>query len=715
MKTALTFLMISLAICFSQTPVGIKQNSFTTNSDSGARLVITNIVNGLLVGQQYISVSGCGELLANGNYFDNGIGFWTNGFCYIYKEPFIVIPPPRKYRWDIISNSGNNLLYNTAIGYNPLLSDPWFVVQGAPPVPIVKYAYTGATGFVTEPVLRASGGLTSINFTNYADTNGAGLYLYQDATNFASTQTAGLVTISQLSIATNNFWSGVTNYVNAATNGLVKASITNGLATTSYVSSLSTNYVSASITNGLATLVAATNISASVYSNNPSGYIKPPATNNITKFGSGVISSITNGGGLSISSVTNIGSGVSYTITVSGTNIVSITNINAVTLAGWGAFTTNQSSWAAYLAPRGDWTNSQYITNGLISSAAAAATYQPTGNYLIGTSSLNYTHFTNPPIIASTNGFVGQSVTNGIASISYVNTATNGLVTSSVTNGLATTAYVNASTNGFVRQSITNGLASIQFVYDQNYLAASNVINNYATTSSVNSAFAPYPIGSNLITTSNALQRGISTNANSILLKWGTNTYFVGGFVVNSNMTASYATNSGVIVATFGSTTNLYASSSAGLQPSTKNLTNWSTIGTNQILITTNLIYKIIQGNNVLVSYTTNSSGVKATLNAYYQYNSPIQSGKKQIPTPVTPVQPTETNTFSITYDNPLPAPESQFSFFLSGTKYTVPFGNVTIKNSTTNGVTIQDISYNYGAGFTLTAGTTYGYVAICY
>lgn len=50
-------------------------------------------------------------------------------------------------------------------------------------------------------------------------------------------------------------------------------------------------------------------------------------------------------------------------------------------------------------------------------------------------------------------------LTNGLATIAYVNAATNGLGGGSSTNGLATTNYVNAATNGFVTASVTNGLS----------------------------------------------------------------------------------------------------------------------------------------------------------------------------------------------------------------------------------------------------------------
>ena len=83
-----------------------------------------------------------------------------------------------------------------------------------------------------------------------------------------------------------------------------------------------------------------------------------------------------------------------------------------------------------------------------------------------GLTNLNYSNITNQPVIPSTNGFVDQSITNGLASTNYTSTITNGLATtnyvSTITNGLATTNYVSTITNGLATtayvNTMTNGL-----------------------------------------------------------------------------------------------------------------------------------------------------------------------------------------------------------------------------------------------------------------
>ncbi len=75
---------------------------------------------------------------------------------------------------------------------------------------------------------------------------------------------------------------------------------------------------------------------------------------------------------------------------------------------------------------------------------------------------------------AATNGLVGASITNGLASTNYVNAATSGLVTtnfvlSSITatnlaNLTITTNLITAATNNLVTASITNGLATTNYV-----------------------------------------------------------------------------------------------------------------------------------------------------------------------------------------------------------------------------------------------------------
>ena len=86
---------------------------------------------------------------------------------------------------------------------------------------------------------------------------------------------------------------------------------------------------------------------------------------------------------------------------------------------------------------------------------------------------------------------VTSAVTNGLASISYVNTVTNGLVGPGITNGLATTNFV--LSQGYVTSVVTNGLASISYVNAAtNALAtmASGVIT-WGTTNNKPSSPAP--------------------------------------------------------------------------------------------------------------------------------------------------------------------------------------------------------------------------------
>jgi hypothetical protein len=352
----------------------------------------------------------------------------------------------------------------------------------------------------------------------------------------------------------------------------------------------------------------------------------PLTTNAYTYFSSITNSTIiaTNSGTLIVSPI-QTSTGIVYTLSLNVSNITYITNLNSVTLAGWGAFTTNSYSWQNYLAPVGDWQQATNYTNGLISATTAAATFQPAGSYLTSSSNLNYSKFTNAPTIPSTNG----------------------LVTSNIFSGFATTAWVLL----------------------QNYLTLS-LISYYAPTSTVITAIAPYPTTTTLNASSNYLALANTTNVNTIALHWGINQALVASIIVNSNMTASFATNGGVITVTLGSTTNLYSTS--GFQPATANLTNWSGIGTNQILLTPNLVTKLVAGNNVTVTYTTNSSGVHATVAAQYQLNSPVQSLpdayylKATYGVGVYGIYITTTS-----WGNPLPATPTTVKFYYNGSDVT--------------------------------------------
>jgi hypothetical protein len=581
----------------AQTPIGIKQNTFTTNKDPS--FLITEAAKGVLQqqgqGQQYYVVSGAGESIANGNYlldtsFTN-FPVWTNYSTYIDQYY-------NQTNWWLINpNAVGQTLYISQIGgltgfwtnifqYYPGL---YLKLAGSPPMPKVTLAYSGVASFITESLLQNAGGLTVSNVAQYSDTNGEASNVFQTLPPPSNTN---LATQTQLLSVSNNF----------------------PLALQSYAPPVITN------------------INNAVYSNNSSGYLTKSATNGMTQLGLSVVSAITNGNGTLIITPNQTTTGIVYTLTLNVSNITYITNINAVTLAGWGAFTTNSYSWQNYLAPVGDWQQATNYTNGLISAATAAATFQPTGSYLTSSSNLNYSKFTNAPAIPTTNG----------------------LVTSNIFIGFATPAWVLL----------------------QNYLQSSNVAAYYATTSSVISAIAPYPTTTTLNASSNYLALANTTNVNTIALHWGINQALVASIIVNSNMTATFTTNSGVITVTLGSTTNLSASSKAGLQPASGNLTNWSGVPTNQILLTPNLVTYLVAGNNVSITYTTNS-GVHATVAAQYQLNSPVQTT-----TAFVRQDSSSTNYYyqiwqnssggtPISWNNPLPATPTTVKFYYNGSDVT--------------------------------------------
>ena len=587
MKTAFTILLLVLMtgceICPAQTPIGIKQNSFTTNSDAYCTVLVSNIAEAIETGNPFYTVTNSGEPQCAGNYYQTylplGPGFlaYTNGNGANFAM-LQINGTGWGYLFDLNAFLNTGIINAYYVNTNGLagqfqINKPGYSdYPGAPPAPFSILKYTGQQGNINQSELAAAGALTVRNYTAYADTNGAAAYFY---TSLPPPSNPSLATQAQLSSATNQSAAAMQSYANSA-------------------SSQTANQV---------------------YSNNQSHYISSAGIN-ATAFKAAVVNSLSAGTGVTLSS-NKTSAGISCSVSLTGTNVVYITNINAVALSGWGAFTTNPITWSGTIAPTNDWTNAAGYFRGIISTSTAAATLQPKGSYLTGTSNLNYSKFTNAPAIPSTNGFVTAAIVAPLASVAYVQ--------------------------------------------ELNFLTT-NLLSYYAPTSLVISSLSGYP--TNLSSTTNALQSQINTNSTNILLRWGTNHAFVAAINVNSNMTATFTTNgSGVITASLGSTTNLYTSS---YQPASQNLTNWASIPTNTILLTTNLVTSIVQGNNVLITFTTNSAGVHATVNAYYAYNAPVQ------------ILNTSThsnngypfgsdNTTTKSWDKPLPATPTSFKIFHNG------------------------------------------------
>jgi hypothetical protein len=459
-------------------------------------------------------------------------------------------------------------------------------------------------GSLSPAVIALAGGLTTNNYILYADTNGTALYWWEQATNYASTnQPASLVTQPQLTGTSNTLWQSSTNY-------LVQESAA---------------------------------VAGSTYSNNPAGYLPTSATNNITALGNAVVSSILSGGGFTVSNYPSA-SGVTVTITATGTNNVNVTNLNATSLATYGALTTNLSSWSAYVAPINDYTNANIYTNGLLSAAIAASTYQPVGVYLTGSSNLNYGNVTNPPAMPSTNG----------------------LVTAAVTNGFATTNFV-------VSQGYTNA----------------NILNTYATTNYVNAALSTLITSTGLNSESNSLQTQISSNTTAIAQTWPTNQPFVGVISISSNMTVSFSTNAGIITATLGS----YGGAVTGFQPATTNGTNWSGIPTNTILLTTNVVTSIAAGANATVSSVTNASGISYTIGSGSAQNS---TAWQSVSFTTTPSMLTTPTVFS--WSSALVAAPSSLKAYYNGSAYSVS----TLTANGTSGFSYADSGGAIGTNHTV-------------
>jgi hypothetical protein len=138
--------------------------------------------------------------------------------------------------------------------------------------------------------------------------------------------------------------------------------------------------------------------------------------------------------------------------------------------------------------------------------------------------------------IALTNGYlrlVPVAATNQFATTNYAASlvqATNGFVTASITNGLATTNYVNSATNGFVTASITNGV-----VFNNRLLSASNSIVALipSTNGFITAANIPIVSTNQFATTNYVIQARIPAQTNSLILYFTNESTVLNQDVVN--------------------------------------------------------------------------------------------------------------------------------------------------------------------------------------
>jgi len=310
---------------------------------------------------------------------------------------------------------------------------------------------------------QVAGMVSGVGLGSFAG-NGSGL------TNVSAANLTGLIPNAQLpaNLAT-------TAYVNGATNGLATTAVTNGLASMSFVQS---GFVANK--NGLATNLTVTalrgdgggltNLSAT----NLTGLI-PNAQLPSNLATTAYVNSATNG--LAATTVTNGLASVSYvqsgfvanknglatnlTVTALQGDGSGLTNLNAASLTGVlpSAQLPGYLATTAYvnLATNGLVTTA--VTNGLASAAFVKSGFVANNNGLATNLTVTTIQgdgggLTNLSAASLTGIIPSAQLPANLATTAYVNSATNGLATTAVTNGLASMAFVQS---GFV--SINSGLA----------------------------------------------------------------------------------------------------------------------------------------------------------------------------------------------------------------------------------------------------------------
>ena len=333
-----------------------------------------------------------------------------------------------------------------------------------------------ATGATNIAVANLTAGLAGTNTALAAALNATNLLLLADIntasnavksvgqpasgilTNLAGTSalTNGLAAGQNFSLTTNG--TGTFIFLNATnqtflTNGLAVWSsvVPTSYATTNALASATNGLVSASVTNGLATLQAATNAANGVYSNNPAGYAAAGITNGLA--------------------TTN------YVQTYADTNGAAAAAVKALVYQGGSGILTNLAGTGA-------------LTNGLVAGLNLTLVTNGAGT-LITINSTNQTFLTNGLLTgyAPTNTLNGWYDTNGAAAYA-AKVATNGMLPI-ITNIASQYASSNVNTNQYVAgQNVsltTNVSGSITYINATNQTFLTNgLLTGYANTNTLN-------------------------------------------------------------------------------------------------------------------------------------------------------------------------------------------------------------------------------------
>ena len=500
-------------------------------------------------------------------------------------------------------------------------------------------AFTSADGF--NPPVTSQGDIqitstnlglvssTSVGVTFTPVYNGFGAAWTAQASDLRYSQSSNnlssYVQIGQL-LSTSN---GIVALI-PSTNGFVASFITNGLATTNFVINATNGLATPAITNGLAgtnLLSAYTLTNQFIYGTNwvsTNALAQIQGTNAIL---TALIQTASNALSGFINSSSNA---LQFTKQPASLTLSNLSSTGAFTnglSAGQNvSLTTNGSGTIISINA----TNQTFLTNGITQTA-----FQPLGFYL-GTNSL--------PTL--TNGFVSSTVTNGLATIGYVNLAilssggqTNGLGAglnvSLTTNISGNITFINATNQTF----LTNGLGQWVGLQPSAYLGTNALpgltngfittanLSGYATTGALASAISAanintnqYASGQNLSFTTNISGSIIFINAtNQIFLTNGlASQAFVGTSIAASNLLYATANQLGITSNALASA--ILNSTNAGNIVFTNNSiwTNLAANGFNYVASTNGTAtFPAIQGGLIVGTKTnilwwTNSIGIGA-------------------------------------------------------------------------------------------------------
>ena len=356
--------------------------------------------------------------------------------------------------------------------------------------------------------------------------------------------------------------------------------------------------------------------------NNPSNYVTQIITNGLA-----TVSYVTN----KIALATN------GLVTSSVTNGL-VTQVNITSQLGSYYLISNPSNYVA-----------QYITNGLASTNYVnnsinnipQVTSTQTVQNIISVVSSTGNYYSATIVIGLQSNLIVNAYPNSNPSNYVPQNITNGFVTSSVTNGLASVVYVDNATQNLAQISITNSLATVPFVTNQiNILSVSD--SNYVNSATNNLWIATTNL--NVLSTNGLAKTSYVTNQISLSTQGLASVSYVTNQValstqnvaqtsITNGFVTSNITNGLASVGLVTSATNGIWVSVSGLNTVTNNgsavlsyvvITN--NIGQQSIIEFGNtnnyyehLIVNLNTGNNASADYTVQSSDGSST-NWYVDY-----------------------------------------------------------------------------------------------